>query len=160
MRLALRSPIFWSIAAGFQLYWLGFFFIPPAVLNLILLGFRFSLSMAICTSFGPPAWRAIQTRGMTGTQQLILGIFFTWAAVGGLSGWSLFYHAAYNDAPSDSALTGFLLWVILAGQMLHVTAPQTDLGKSINFESWRHVFIAALIGAVIAAIPLLHVLMD
>lgn len=158
MRIALHSRIFWGIILAFQIYWIGFFLIQPADLNLILLGFRFTLSVAICTAFAGPAWRSMRGSSMTGVQQLILGIFFTWAAVGALSGWSLFYHAAYNDGPSDSAFTGFLLWVILGGQILHVTAPQTDLGATMNFESWRHVLIAAAIGAAIAAVPLLHLL--
>lgn len=158
MKVALRSPVFWSVAGAFQLYWLGFFFISPADLNLILLGFRFTLSVAICTAFAGPAWRCLRQRRMTGVQQLILGIFFTWAAVGMLSGWSLFYHAAYNDGPGDSWFTGFLLWIVLAGQVLHVTAPQTDLGKTLNFESWKHVIIAGAVGACIAAVPLLHLL--
>lgn len=158
MTIALRSPVFWGVIAAFQAYWIGFFLMSSADLNLILLGFRFTFSVAICTAFAGPAWRSLRGRRMTGVQQLILGIFFTWAAVGVLSGWSLFYHAAFNDGPSDSAFTGFLLWVILAGQALHVTAPQTDLGRSLNFQSWRHVIIAAAIGAAIASVPLFHLL--
>lgn len=158
MRVALRSPVFWGIFALFQVYWLGFWFVSPVQLNLVLLALRFTLSVAICTAFAKPAWRSVRMKRMSGVHQLILGIFFTWAAVGAQSCWSLIYMSLYNESPADSPFTGFLLWMILWGQTLHVTAPQTDLGHSLNFQSLRHVIIAAIIGGLLVLYPLYHAL--
>lgn len=153
LKLIMEHPIRSLAIIAFIVYWVLVQFVPLSILGELVNALLLAVSVSVCIVFGPRAYQALRRKdGVDDTEQLILGICCVFLGSFLIWSWALIGRVfMFTTRLVDSPVTGSLIWLIIFGGVLHLTAIDAADSK-LRVGNWRLLLAAACVGCTIAGL--------
>lgn len=149
----LRSRIVWTAIVLLSFYWIiAAYFVPYSWMAEIVNAVRLVLALLVMFVYGSVAYEALTSRKMKNTHHLVLGIMMTMGSIIAIAVWSGMGRLLdFDTGISENKVTGFWIWCMVLGQVLHLTAPSA-VDDAVPIKRWGMVAVGVVAGIIIGAV--------